>query len=96
MYVSTDCAPGLYCTIPSPPYLQIRQLATAREFAANSDPYRQRLGIHARGGGGFVLLGEGGVAPPTRMGVLQSRQVTTLPFSCSSTSMYFWHFTLGH
>ena len=45
-----------------------------------------------RGGGG--VLGAG--APPTRMAVLHSRQATTLPRSCSSTSMYFRQRGLGH
>src|SRR5256885_10309520 len=37
-----------------------------------------------------------GALPPTRMDVLHSRQGTTLPRSCSSTSLYLRHFGLGH
>jgi hypothetical protein len=49
-----------------------------------------------RGGGvDLELFGDGG-APPTRICVLQIRQFTVFPFSCSSTSMYLRHFGLGH
>src|SRR3954451_23276899 len=53
---------------------------------------------HRRGRrAGTVQRPVGGTgAPPTRMGVLHSRQVTTLPRSWSSTSMNLRHFGLGH
>src|SRR5438477_7686969 len=55
-----------------------------------------RSPFYGRGGGVGRELRGGGGAPPTRMGVLHSRQATTLLRSCSSTSMYLRHFGLGH
>src|SRR5262249_39247470 len=53
-------------------------------------------GLHRDGAVPEVGGRDSGGAPPTRIGVLHNRHGTTLPRSCSSTSMYLRHRGLGH